>query len=67
MYGLTTWEKNNCNTYIDQCFKKKRQSDNELGQLIEYSMKNIFFERSYVGCVRCVRETIPRLFLKNQN
>ena len=67
MYGLTTWEKNNCNTYIDQYFKKKRQSDNELGQLIEYSMRNIFFERSYVGCVRCVTETIPRLFLKNQN
>ena len=33
-------------------------------QLIEYSMRNTFFEKSYS---RCGAETIPRLFLKTQN
>ena len=33
-------------------------------QLIEYSMRNTFFEKSYS---RCGAETIPRPFLKTQN
>ena len=37
--------------------KKKRK----FGQLIEYNMTDIFFEKSYT---KSGRETIPRLFLK---
>ena len=36
----------------------------KFGQYIEYKMKNIFLEKSYT---KCVRETIPRPFSKNQN
>ena len=36
----------------------------KFGQLTEYSMRNIFLEESYT---KCGKETIPRLFLKNQN
>ena len=33
----------------------------KLGQLIEYNMRNIFLEKSYI---KCGRETIPRPFPK---
>ena len=33
------------------------------GQLIEYDMRNTFLEKSYT---KCVGETIPRPFLKNE-
>ena len=33
-------------------------------QLTEYDMRNIFLVKSYT---KCSGETIPRLFLKNQN
>ena len=33
----------------------------KFGQLIEYSMKNIFFNKSYI---KCGEETIPRPFSK---
>ena len=33
-------------------------------QLIEYNMRNISLEKSYI---KCGEETIPRPFLKNQN
>ena len=33
----------------------------ELGQLIEYNMRNIFLEKSYT---KCCKETIPRPFSK---
>ena len=36
----------------------------KFGQLIEYSMRNIFLEKSYT---KCGRETIPSPFLKNQH
>ena len=29
-YDVTTWERNNCNTYIVRYFKKLGQSDNEI-------------------------------------
>ena len=35
-----------------------------IGQLIEYSMRNIFREKSYT---KCCEETIPRLFSKKSN
>ena len=28
IYGVTTWETNNCNTHIVQYLEKQRQSDN---------------------------------------
>ena len=34
------------------------------GQLIEYNTRNFLNEKSYT---KCVRETIPRPFSKNQN
>ena len=37
----------------------KDKSENEIGQLIEYNMKNIFVEKSYI---KCGGETIPRYF-----
>ena len=36
----------------------------KFGQLIEYSMSNIFLEKSYT---KCDEETIPRPFSKKQN
>ena len=36
----------------------------KFGQSIEYNMRNIFVEKSYS---RCAGETIPDLYLKNQN
>ena len=36
----------------------------EFGQLIEYSMRNFFLEKSLT---QCGGETSPRLSLKNQN
>ena len=35
-----------------------------IGQLIEYNMRNIFLEKSYI---KCDAETIPDPFLENQN
>ena len=34
----------------------------KFGQLIEYNIRNNFTENSYI---KCERETIPRLFYKN--
>ena len=42
-----------------------RSKDNEtmkLGQLIEYNIRNIFLEKSYI---KCDGETSPRLFSEN--
>ena len=36
----------------------------KFGQLIEYNMRNIFIEKSYI---KCGGETIPRLFTKKSN
>ena len=36
----------------------------KFGQLIDYNMRNIFVKKSYA---KCGRETIPDLYLKNQN
>ena len=34
----------------------------KFGQLVEYNMRNIFVEKSYI---KCARETIPRALSKN--
>ena len=34
-----------------------KKSDKEVGQFIEYNMRNIFLEKSYT---KCVRETISK-------
>ena len=36
----------------------------KLGQLIEYNMRKVFLEKSYL---KCGQETIPRLFSKKSN
>ena len=36
----------------------------KFGQSIEYNMRNIFIEKSYI---KCGGETIPRLFTKKSN
>ena len=43
--------------------KSKGKQAMRFGQLIEYNMRNIFFDRSYR---KCARETIPRSLSKNQ-
>ena len=45
--------------------KSKRNQIMKFGQLIEYNMTNIFFfEKSFI---KCVGESNPRPFSKNQN
>ena len=60
---MTTWETNNCNIDIlTNISRSKGNKTMELGQLIEYNVRNIFLEKSLA---KCDGETIP--FLKNQN
>ena len=59
-YDVTAWLTNN--TQIAQYLKKYRQNDNEIGQLIEWYMRNIFLAKA---CAKCGGETSPRPFLKN--
>ena len=61
IYDFTTWLTNNCNTHIDQYFKKFRQSDNEAWLVNRIQHKKYFFEKSYT---KCGGETIPRPFSK---
>ena len=44
--------------------RSKGNQANKFGQLIEYDMRNIFLEKSYI---KYGAETIPRPFSKNQN
>ena len=41
--------------------KSKGNQAMKFGQLIEYNMRNIFYEKSYT---KCGRETIPKPFSK---
>ena len=41
--------------------RRKRNQTMKFGQLIEYNIKNIFAEKSYI---KCGGETIPRPFSK---
>ena len=56
---VINWEANNYNTHIVQYLKKLSQSDNDFGQLIEYS-RNIFLQNS---CEKDARRLVPDLFL----
>ena len=62
MYDLTTWTTNNCNTHIDQYLKKVRQSGNDIFQLIEGNMKNIFLKNHIQNAMEIF---FPDSFLKN--
>ena len=44
--------------------RSKGDQRKRFGQLIEYNMRTIFLEKSYM---KCGGETIPRPFSKNQN
>ena len=61
IYDVRTWLTNNCNTNINQYFKKQGNQVMKFGQLIEYKMMNIFLEKSYT---KCDGETISRTFFK---
>ena len=61
-YDVTTWETNNCNTYIAHISRSKYNEAMEFDQLIEYNMRYIFLEKSYT---KYGGETIPRPFSKN--
>ena len=50
IYDVTNWITNNYNTHISRYLKKKRQSNNEIFQLIESNMRNIFLEKLYTKC-----------------
>ena len=53
---VTTWLTNNYNTQYNNSRSKGNQ-EMKFGQLIEYNMRNIFVETSYI---KCSGETIPR-------
>ena len=38
VYGVTNWNKNYYNNHIVRYLKKKRQLDNDVGQLIEHNV-----------------------------
>ena len=44
--------------------RNKSNQTMKFGQLLEYNMRNIFLEKSYI---KCVGETISRSFSKNSN
>ena len=44
IYDVTTWETNNCNTQLPYISESKGDQTIKYGQLIEYNMRNIFFE-----------------------
>ena len=57
IHDVTAWLTNNCNTYIANISRNKRNQATKFGQLIEYNMQNIFVEKSYT---KCAEETIYR-------
>ena len=58
-YDVTVCLTSKYNTHIAQYFEKQTQQTMKFAQLIEFSMKNIFLEKSYT---KCGGETSPRLF-----
>ena len=65
MFVMTFWScRKSTRLHIFPKFSKsKGKQAMRFGQLIEYNMRNIFFDRSYR---KCARETIPRSLSKNQ-
>ena len=57
----TVWETINCSTHIAQQSRSKGKQAMKFCQLIEYSMRYIFLEKSYT---KCCGETITRPFSK---
>ena len=46
IYGVTNWNTNNCYKYIDRYIKGKSNQTMKVGQLTEYKVQNIFFQKS---------------------
>ena len=62
IYDSTIWLTNNCNTHIlCNISGSKDNQTMKFGQLLEYDMKNIFLEISYI---KCIGKTSPRRFSK---
>ena len=59
-YDITDWTANNGNTHIAQYFKRKENQAMKIGQLMKYSLRNIFLQKS---CRKWGRRPIPDLFL----
>ena len=62
MYDVTTLLTNNCNTHLPHISRSKSIQAMKFCQLIEYNMRNSFFEKSNV-----LEKLFPDPFLKNQN
>ena len=58
-YDVTALLTNNCNTILPNILRSKGNQAMKFGQLIEYNMKKVFFEKSSTNCGG---ETSPRPF-----
>ena len=62
---VTAWLTNNYTIYIlTNISRSSLNQAMEFSQLIEYNMRNIFLERSYI---KCGGETIPTPFFKKSH
>ena len=62
IYDVTAWLTNNRNTHIAKYFKKRRQSDNYICELIECNIRSTFFENHTQNVTE---KLVPDPFLKN--
>ena len=61
LYDVTSWETNKYNLHIANISRNKGNQAVKFGQFIEYNMRSIFLEKSYI---KCGRETCSRAFSK---
>ena len=61
MHDVTIWETNNYNRYIGHISRTEGNQTIRFGLLIEYTMRNIFLEKSFT---KYGGETIPGPFSK---
>ena len=64
IYDVINWETNDYNTYIVQYREKERQSNNEIGRLVDWNMRNIFLKNLTQNVVN---KLVPAPLPKNQN
>ena len=64
IYDVTYREIYNCNTHIPNIYRSKDNEAIKFGHLIEYNMRNIFFE---IHTQNVTEKLIADPFLKNQN
>ena len=65
VYDVTDWTANDCNIHIlANISRNKGNQAIKFRQLMEYNMRNIFFEKS---CTKYGGKGSPRSFYENQN